>query len=199
MEKLSQVRRRLRHAINVMDPAGSIPAAHRADRPEHEHSSGILHGIVSGRKSSRKGSTNEEEKGSKSVFYQFSGESGDETSGGGVDDGRGNTLAGKSIFYSQDELSSPAKSKSSGDGSACSSPEHPTVAKRPSLTSSRGPPVQELFETVKETSGAAGVDSKEEGAKSDPTEEIMTAVLPDGQVMKKSVKVTGSTSSAERA
>ena len=30
-----------------------------------------------------------------------------------------------------------------GSGSTCSSPEHPTVAKRPSLTSSRGPPIQQ--------------------------------------------------------
>lgn len=31
-EKLSMVKRRLKHALHAMEPAGSIPAIHKADR-----------------------------------------------------------------------------------------------------------------------------------------------------------------------
>ena len=61
---------------------------------------------------------------------------------------------------------SEASTKAEDSSSSCSSPEQETVSKRPSLTSARGPPVQELFRDDKE---------------------IVTAVLPDGQVMKASI------------
>ena len=151
MEKLTMVKRRLKHALHAMEPAGSIPAIHKADQVTvcFVQTSGIFVKLE----------TNRFGLGIRLLFLSSFWKSNIEFQEGSHHVGlirkisrrRKNTKEKEDVSSFFDSLAVSTDTESLGGaapgggsgGSSCSSPEHPTVARRPSLTSSRGPPVQQ--------------------------------------------------------